>query len=324
MENKIKQTAKAILKRERVSSALSSEHGLLIIMVVLILTFSFSTTSFASVNNLLNITRQVSIVLIVSLGMLSVVLSGEIDLSVGSVAAFAGVTSAIVMIGTNSVFVGVAVALLFGMTIGLTNGLLVVYGKIPSFIVSLSMMWIVRGMALVWTSGRAVSNLPRSFAFLGAGYIGVVPVSTILCGILVIIAYIVLHKTKHGVYYKSIGSNLEAAKLSAIPIKPYKISVFIVSGALAALGGIITTSKLLSAQAIANEGMEMDVLAAVILGGASLSGGIGTVIGTLIGALTIGIINNGMNQLGISAFFQQIVKGTIILVAVLIRQRNKK
>lgn len=324
METKTKKRSSIIAKRERSETLLSSELGLLIIMAVLILVFSFSTSSFASVNNLLNITRQVSIVLIVSLGMLSVVLSGEIDLSVGSVAAFAGVTAAIVMMGSKSVVLGVAVAILFGMIIGLLNGLLVVIGNIPSFIVSLSMMWIVRGMSLVWTGGRAVSGLPRSFAFLGAGYVGVVPVSTILCTILVIIAYIIIHKTKHGVYYKSIGSNLEAAKLSAIPIKPYKISVFIVSGALAALGGIITTSKLLSAQAIASEGLEMDVLAAVILGGASLSGGIGTVIGTVIGALTIGIINNGMNQLGISAFFQQIVKGAIILVAVLIRQKNKK
>lgn len=324
MEMRSKKMASMFSSVRKFGNQLPGETGLFLIMVGLILIFSLSTVSFATVNNLLNVTRQVSIVLIVSLGMLCVVLSGEIDLSVGSVAAFAGVASAIIMTQTQSPFMGVSIAIVLAMLIGLVNGLFVVYGRIPSFIVSLSMMWIIRGIALVWTTGRAVSGLPRSFAFIGAGYVGIIPASTVLCALLVFLAFFLVHKTKHGVYYKSIGSNLEAAKLSAIPIKRYKISVFVMSAAMAALGGIITTSKLLSAQAISNEGMEMDVLAAVILGGASLSGGVGTVVGTMLGALTIGVINNGMNQLGISAFFQQIVKGSIILLAVLIRQRNKK
>ena len=324
MEPKTHNSATTIAKVFSLKKALTGEVGLLMIMIALLFVFSLTTVSFATVNNLLNVTRQVSIVLIVSLGMLCVVLSGEIDLSVGSVAALAGVACAIVIKSTGSVFLGMATGLGVGLLVGLVNGFLVEFGRIPSFIVTLSMMWVVRGIALVWTQGRAVSSLPRSFSFLGAGYVGIVPASTILCAILSIIAFVIVHKTKHGVYFKSIGSNLEAAKLSAIPITKYKVSVFLLSALMSALGGIITTSKLLSAQAVANEGMEMDVLAAVILGGASLSGGLGTVTGTILGALTIGIINNGMNQLGISAFFQQIVKGTIILIAVLIRQKNKK
>lgn len=303
---------------------LSSEVGLFLILLVLGVVFAFTTNSFATVNNLLNVTRQVSIVLIISIGMLCVVISGEIDLSVGATAALAGVTCATIMKSTDSILLGVMMALLIGLLVGLINGSLVVFGKIPSFIVSLSMMWMVRGVALVWTSGRAVSSLPRPFSFIGAGYVGIIPASTILSILLLIVAYFFIHKTKHGVYFKAIGSNLEAANLSAISIRKYKMTAFLTSGLMSAIGGIIITSKLLSAQAIAAEGMEMDVLSAVILGGASLSGGIGSVGGTLIGALIIGVVNNGMNQLGISAFYQQIVKGAIIVVAVLVRQHKKE
>jgi ribose transport system permease protein len=322
MNNVIENSELSSMKK--LKDMLRGEVGLVIILVILSVVFSLSTTSFATVNNLLNVTRQVSIVLIVSIGMLCVVLSGEIDLSVGAVAAFAGVAAAILMRNTGSILIGIFAALAVGIVIGIVNGMLTVYGRIPSFIVSLAMMWIVRGFALVWTQGRAVSSLPRAFSFLGAGYIGIIPVSTVLSALFILLAYFVIHKTKNGVYFKAIGANPEAANLSAIPISKYKMIVFITSGLMSSIGGIITTSKLLSAQAVASEGLEMDVLAAVILGGASLSGGIGTVTGTLLGALIIGVINNGMNQLGISAFFQQIVKGSIIVVAVLIRQKNNK
>ncbi|MGD1818470.1 MAG: ABC transporter permease [Pleomorphochaeta sp.] len=308
---------------QNLKKLLKSEWGLFGILLVLSIIFTFLTDSFATINNLMNITRQVSIVLIIAIGMLCVVLNGEIDLSVGSAAALAGVACAIILKSTGSITYSIIFTLVLSIILGLTNGALTVFGKIPSFIVTLSTMWIFRGIALVWTQGRAVSGLPRAFSFLGAGHIGIVPVSTILCAVLIFLAFYFIHKTKHGVYLRSIGANEEASKLSAIPIKKYKMFSFILAGVMSGIGGIITTSKLLSAQAIASEGMEMDVLAAVILGGASLSGGIGTVIGTVLGALIIGVINNGMNQLGISAFYQQIVKGLIIIIAVLIR-RNKK
>ncbi|MCK9171134.1 MAG: ABC transporter permease [Treponema sp.] len=303
---------------------LQGEWGLLLILVVLCLVFSFLSATFSSLSNLLNITRQVSIVLIISIGMLCVVLCGEIDLSVGSTAALVGVGCAVTLKATGSLPLALLVTLVLSLAAGTVNGALTVFGKIPSFIVTLASMWIIRGIALVWTSGRAVSGLPKGFAFLGAGHIGIIPVSTILCLLLILIAFFILHQTRHGVYFRAIGSNLEASKLSAIPIKKYKMIAFIIAGLMSGIGGLITTSKLLSAQAIANEGMEMDVLAAVILGGASLSGGIGTVIGTVLGALIIGVINNGMNQLGISAFYQQIVKGSIIIIAVLVRRNKDK
>ena len=303
---------------------MKGETGLFVILIAICLIFSFTTSTFATVNNLMNITRQVSITLIIAIGMLCVVLTGEIDLAVGSTAALAGVCSAILMKSTDSILVGVLAALVLSAFLGLAEGAFTVYGRLPSFIVSLSCMWIFRGIALVWTQGRAVSSLPREFSFIGASYLWIFPASTVLCAILLLVGYYFIHRTKHGVYLKAIGANPEAAMLSAIPTRKYRIAAFIVSGVMAGIGGLVTTSRLLSAQAIANEGAEMDVLAAVILGGASLSGGVGSITGTIFGALIIGVINNGMNQLGINSFWQQIVKGAIILIAVLIRRKDKE
>jgi len=207
-----------------------------------------------------------------------------------------------------------------GVLIGLLNGVLTVYGKVQSFIVTLAMLGLARGLALVWTDGKPISGLPSNFSILGAGYVGIIPVSTIVAIFIFVITFIIFSRTKHGVYIRSIGANREAARLSAIPVKRYRIIAFLLSGLLSAVGGIIITSRLISAQPTAAEGMELNVIAAVILGGSSLSGGIGTITGTLLGAIIIGVINNGMNLIGISAFFQQIVKGIIILVAVLAKR----
>lgn len=307
----------------RASKLMKGEFGLVLILILLCIVFTVSSPFFLTSSNLLNITRQISIVLTVSIGMLCVVLLGEIDLSVGSTAALAGIACAWTIINTGSQFLGITAGLAVGILVGSFNGFMVVYGRIPSFIVTLASMGIIRGIGLVWTNGKPISGLPVSFSFIGAERLfGIIPVSTVISLILVAIAYLLIHKTQHGVYIKAIGANTEAATLSAIPINRYKMIGFIASGLMCAVGGIITTSKLLSATPTACEGLEMDVLSAVILGGASLSGGVGTITGALIGALTIGVINNGMNLLGVTPFFQQIVKGAIILVAVLIK-RNK-
>lgn len=315
---------KGKLSRQTLKKILKGEIGLLLILVLLCIVFSVTTDSFSNAGNLLNVTRQISIVLIISIGMLCVLLSGEIDLSVGSAAALAGVACATMIKQTGSAAVGILAAVAIGVAVGVLNGTMTVYGRIPSFIVTLAMMGILRGIALVWTQGKAVSGLPKQFSFLGAGYLWIIPASTVLCIVLLIAAYFVIHKTRHGVYLKATGANAEAANLSAISINKYKIAAFIAAGVLSSVGGIVTTSKLLSAQAVAAEGMEMDVLSAVILGGASLSGGVGTITGTILGALIIGVINNGMNLLNISSFYQKIVKGIIILAAVLIRRKGKK
>jgi ribose transport system permease protein len=324
-EHEVKKNTKfKWMNAKNAKNLLKGEVGLLIILTLLVIVFKMNSEYFLLSNNLLNITRQISISLIVAIGMTCVILIGEIDLSVGSIAALVGVITALTLNATNSIAIAVVVGILFGASIGLLNGLLVVYGKIQSFIVTLAVMGIARGLALLITQGRPISNLKESFDFFGADYVGVVPVSTLIALLVFIIAFFFINKTKHGIYIKSIGANKEAAKLSAIKVNFYRVSVFVISGMTAAIGGIIITSRLLSAQPMASEGLELNVIAATILGGASLSGGIGTVTGTLIGAIILGVINNGMNLVGISAFFQQIVRGLIILLAVLAKSKDKE
>lgn len=314
------ESSQAVWKKVR--RMLKGELGLIIILVGLIIVFSLLSPFFFNSRNLLNITRQVSITLIVAIGMTFVILTGEIDLSVGSAAALVGVMTAVVLRETGSIFLAMVAGLLMGVGIGVANGILTVYGKVQSFIVTLAMLGIARGIALVWTGGRPISRLPIEFGNMGAGYIGPVPFSSIIAAGVFALAFFVLNKTKHGVYMKSIGANREAARLSAIPVKRYRVLAFVISGLMSALGGILITSRLLSAQPTAGEGLELNVIAAVILGGASLSGGIGTVLGTLLGTMVIGVIDNGMNLVGVSSFFQQIVKGVIILVAVLAKRSD--
>lgn len=309
---------------DKLKKIMKSEIGLLLILGLLCVVFSVASPHFLKQQNLLNITRQVSIVLIVSMGMLGVVLTGEIDLSVGSSAALAGVALAYAMSKTGSIWIGILAAVGLGLAMGLLNGCLVVFGKIPSFIVTLATMGIFRGLAMAWTNGKPVSGLPTEFSVWGAGYaFGKVPVSTIVSLCILGIFIVLLQKTKHGVYIKAIGANSEAAVLSTIPLTKYKLIVFVISGLMSAVGGVITTSKLLSAQPIACDGLEMDVLSGVILGGAALSGGVGTAVGAFIGTLVIGVMNNGLNLLNVSSYWQSIVKGIIIVVAVLMKRKDK-
>ncbi|MFP4461708.1 MAG: ABC transporter permease [Thermotogota bacterium] len=304
----------------KIKRLLKGELGLLLILVVLVITFMILSPYFFTSRNLLNITRQVSITLIVAIGMTFVILTGEIDLSVGSLAALSGVATAAALSASGSIFLAILTGLAMGFLMGSINGLLTVYGKVQSFIVTLAMLGIARGIGLVWTGGKPISGLPIAFGKLGAGYIGPIPFSTVIAAGVFIIALYFMNRTKHGIYMRSIGANTQAAELSAIPVQKYRVIAFMISGILSGLGGILITSRLLSAQPTAAEGMELNVIAAVILGGASLSGGIGTVLGTLLGAMVIGVIDNGMNLIGVSAFFQQIVKGIIILIAVMAKR----
>lgn len=307
----------------KMTKFLKSEYGLVLILLIICIIFSISSPYFLKQKNLLNVTRQISIVLIVAMGMLSVVLSGEIDLSVGSTCALCGIGCAYATTYTNSVVLGILFALVIGLGVGAVNGFFVVYGKIPSFIVTLATMGIIRGIGMVWTQGKPVSDLPEHFSIIGTDYVlGIIPISTIISLVIVFLFYILLKKTKHGTYIKALGANSEAAILSTISYKPYKMGVFILSGLTCAIGGIIVTSKLLSAQPTASMGLEMDVLSGVILGGAALSGGVGTVVGTFLGTLIIGVIDNGLNLMNVSSYYQQIIKGIIILIAVLLKQNK--
>ncbi len=301
---------------------LSGDLLLLLILIVLSFILSLASPHFFSFGNIMNVIRQVAINFIVAIGMTCVILSAQIDLSIGSVAALAGVITAYILKTFDSSILAVTTGLAVGLAIGFLNGLLIVAGKVQSFIVTLAMMGIARGAALVITQGYPISNLKESFGLFGTQYLGPIPILAILAFVLFIIAYYFFRYTKHGLHIRAIGANIEAARLSAVNVTRYQILVFVLSGFLSALGGILITSRLLSGQPTAASGMEMDVIAAVILGGTSLSGGVGGVTGTLIGSLIIGVINNGLNLLNVSSFYQQIVKGLIILVAVLIKRRD--
>jgi len=304
----------------RIYKILSGEIGLLVILVLLVVGFSSASEYFFTSRNLLNVTRQVSINFIIAVGMTFLLLLGEIDLSVGSTAALAGVVTGTILTATGSIALAIFGGLFAGAAVGMVISIGVVYGRVQSFIVTLAMMGIARGIAYVWTQGYPISGLPLNFGVLGAGYVGSVPVSSIIALAVFAVAFVVLNKTKHGLYIRAIGANPEAARLSAIKIKRYRVSGFVLTGLLSGLGGVLITSRLLSAQPTAAGGMEIDVIASAILGGATLTGGIGTIHGTALGALIIGIISNGLNLLGVSPFFQPIVKGLIILIAITMKR----
>lgn len=295
--------------------------GLLALVIVL----SFMSPYFLTVPNLLNVVRQVSIIAIVSFGMTMVILTGGIDLSVGSMLAFAGAISAGMIVNTGlNVYLAILIGLAAGTALGLFNGLAVAKAKLPAFIVTLAMMTVARGFTLIYTNGRPISGFDETFRFFGAGYIGAIPVPVIIMFLLLIVIYILLKKTPLGRYIYAIGGNEKATKLSGINTDKIKIAVYALNGFLAAVSGIILTSRLNSAQPMAGEGYELDAIAAVVLGGTSLSGGSGTVVGTIVGALIIAVLNNGLNLLNVSSFYQLVAKGGVILLAVFLDRKSQQ
>ncbi|CUH95938.1 hypothetical protein P22_2026 [Propionispora sp. 2/2-37] len=294
--------------------------GLLLVSVSLALI----SEEFLTVSNLLNVARQISLNAIISVGMTLVILTGGIDLSVGSIVAIAGsVTAGLILQGTG-LAVAIGAALLLGAAIGGFNGLLITRGGVPPFIATMGMMTIVRGYSLIYTDGRPITGLSEQFRWLGGGYIAGIPVPVVLMVIIFAAAYIFLKQNRYGRYIYAIGGNEEATRLSGINTKGVLLSVYVIAGFMAALSGIILTSRLNSAQPTAGVSFEMDAIAAVVLGGTSLAGGVGTIGGTLIGAMIIGVLDNGLNLLNVSSFYQQVAKGVVILLAVLLDRKKSK
>jgi len=280
---------------------------------------------FLTIPNILNIIRQVSIIAVISFGMTMVILTGGIDLSVGSMLAFSGAVTAGMMVNSGlNVFLAILIGLAAGTALGLFNGIAVAKAKLPAFIVTLAMMTVARGFTLIYTNGRPISGFNETFRFFGAGYLGRIPIPVVIMFILLIVIYILLKKTPFGRYIYAIGGNETATKLSGINTDKIKIAVYGLNGFLAAVSGIILTSRLNSAQPMAGEGYELDAIAAVVLGGTSLSGGSGSVIGTIIGALIIAVLNNGLNLLNVSSFYQLVAKGAVILLAVFLDRKSQQ
>ncbi|QYR20194.1 ribose ABC transporter permease [Paenibacillus sp. sptzw28] len=299
---------------------LGSVIGLLLIIVVL----SVTADNFLSVDNLLNVLRQVSINALIAFGMTFVILTGGIDLSVGSILALSSAVAAGLMAGGTDTWIAVIAGLGAGMLMGAINGALVAKGRLAPFIVTLATMTVFRGFTLVYTDGRPITGLNKDFAAFGKGYFLQIPMPIIWMVIAFAVLYIVLKHTTFGRRVYAIGSNEEATWLSGISTSKVKIMVYSISGLLAAVSGIILTSRLNSAQPTAGASYELDAIAAVVLGGTSLSGGRGRIVGTLIGAVIIGVLDNGLNLLNVSSFYQQVVKGAVILIAVLFDRSKKR
>ena len=299
--------------------------GTIAALIILIVFVSVLNPAFLQVNNLLNLMRQLIINGFIALGMTFVILTGGIDLSVGSTLALTSAIFAGLLQGGMPTILAILIALGLGLILGLVNGILITKGKLAPFIVTLATMTIFRGLTLVYMDGRPIAGPKDDFAFqfLGKGQFFGIPFQVILFIIAYLILWILLTKTSYGRKIYAVGGNEKASFISGIKIDKVKILVYVISALMAVLSGLVLTSRLNSAQPTAGSAYEMDAIAAVVLGGTSMTGGSGSLTGTLIGILILGVLNNGLNLLGVSSFYQQIVKGVVILIAVLIdRKRN--
>lgn len=305
--------------------AILKKSGSVIGLIALFVVISCLNTSFIEPSNLKNLLRQVSINALISFGMTFVILTGGIDLSVGSILALSSVfMGSFIKGGMDPVF-GIVLACLIGAALGSINGIVITYGKVAPFIATLATMTIFRGLTLVYTNGNPISGLTENETFLnfGQGYFLGLPVPAVMMLIMFGVLYFVLHKTPLGRKTYAVGGNEKVSFIAGIKINRIKIFAYTVTGFLCGMAGAILTSRLNSAQPTAGTGYELDAIAAVVLGGTSLSGGKGRIIGTIIGALIIGTLNNGLNILNVSSFYQQVVKGIVILLAVLMdRKKN--
>lgn len=293
--------------------------GLLLVTTFMV----FASDSFLTTSNLENIARQVSINAIIAVGMTCVILTGGIDLSVGPVMALSGTLTAGLMVAGLPPSLAIGAGLLVGAGFGLGNGVLVAYLRMPPIIVTLATMGIARGLGLLYTDGYPISGLPEFFAVFGRGKLLGVQVPILIMLLAYLVAYVVLQHTRVGRYVYAIGGNEDAVRLSGIRAHRVKVLVYAISGFTAALAGLVLTSRLMSGQPNAGVAFELDAIAAVVLGGASIAGGRGVILGTLVGALLLGVLNNGLNMLGVSPYVQSVIKGGIILLAIYIsRQRT--
>ncbi|MFP3324004.1 ribose ABC transporter permease [Planococcus sp. SIMBA_160] len=312
------------MKLKSANTSLFQKIAPFIGLILIIIIITAINPSFLSMSNILNVLRQVSINALIAFGMTFVILTGGIDLSVGSILALTGAVTAGMMASGIDPILAMLLGLFLGAVLGAINGVIIAKGKVAPFIATLATMTIYRGLTLVYTEGRPISGLGDSMSFqmLGKGYFLGIPIPVVTMLVSFGILYFILKKTTFGRRVYAVGGNEEASVLSGINADRIKIYVYSLVGALAALASLILTSRLNSAQPTAGQMFELDAIAAVVLGGTSLTGGRGWIVGTLIGALIIGVLNNGLNLIGVSSFFQQVVKGAVILLAVLLDRKK--
>ncbi len=319
--------ANPVSEKKLLSKEWLIEQKSLIALLFLIVVVSFLNPNFFTVDNLMNILRQTSVNAIIAVGMTLVILTGGIDLSVGSVLALCGAFAASLIAIEVPVLIAIPTALFSGAALGALSGFIIAKGKVQAFIATLVTMTLLRGVTMVYTDGRPIStgftDTADAFAWFGTGYMFGIPVPVWLMAIVFAAVWYLLNHTRFGRYVYASGGNESATRLSGINVDKVKIGVYSICGVLAALAGIIVTSRLSSAQPTAGMGYELDAIAAVVVGGTSLLGGRGKIMGTLIGALIIGFLNNALNLLDVSSYYQMIAKAVVILLAVLVDNKNK-
>ena len=325
---KTKGSSEAVMKTSGLKSynAIKDKLGIFISLVVLCIALTIATEYFLTSKNIINVLFQISTNAMIAFGMTYVILLGGIDLSVGSTLALSGITAMAMMARYSWDIVPAMLAgLLIGVVVGVINGLLVTKVKMPAFIVTLATMNITRGLALVTTSGKPIYAQDERLLIVGNGKLfDLVPYQIIYMLIVFLILFVVLNYTRYGKHLYATGGNKEAARFSGINVDRISIIAYIIQGTIAGLAGIFTSARLYSGLPTMGEGAEMDAIAAVVLGGTMMAGGSGTLGGTLIGALIIGVMNNGLNLLGMNSYWQDVVKGGIILLAIYIDILKKK
>jgi inositol transport system permease protein len=310
------------------------KYGIYLVLVLMILIMSVLSPVFLSTRNLLNVIRQVSVIGLISLGVTLVIISKGIDLSSGSVLALAAVVAASLAQKSDwaakmypnlpdlPIFVPIIAALIVGTLVGMMNGSFIALTGIPAFIATLGSYVSIRGLALLYSDGRPISSLNESYQFIGQGYIAGVPFPVIIFLAMALVTWVMLNHTKFGKSIYAVGGNITAAEVSGINVKKTLIKIYAYAGMLAGLAAVVLTARVNTGQPGMGVAYELDAIAATTIGGTSHSGGIGTIQGAVVGALILGVLNNGLNLLGVSAYWQQILKGAIIVGAVIIDMRK--
>lgn len=293
------------------------KYGIIIIFVIMVVTASIINPVFATAANITNVIRQFAVIMIISCGAQLVMICGMIDLSPGAVLALAGCIGVSVAIHTQQIWLGVVVSIAAGVVIGAFMGFVITKFKLLPFIMTLAMTEIARGLALIYTNGKPISNL-GALTVLGQGYVGFIPVPVIVMAICIAIIWTILNKTTFGRYIYAVGGNEKAAEACGINTNRIKRWAYIINGGMVGLSGIVLMARVNSGQPSIGVGYEFDAITAIIVGGTSMSGGAGSILGTLVGGLIVGIINNILNLQNVSTYYQQVIKGIIIMVAVMI------
>jgi ribose transport system permease protein len=292
--------------------------GILVVLLALVILMAIIAPNFARVDNLLNIARSISVNAILAAGLTFVILTGGIDLSVGSIVAVSGVVAVMVAIAGVPAPIAVLAGMAAGAMCGLINGALTAYLALASFIVTLGTMTFLRGLAYTITAGQPIVSSDLNFRGLGNGYLAGVPVPVIIMLVVYVLAWFILERTRYGRHIYAVGGNSEAAKLAGVRIKRVITSVYVIAGACAGLAGVIFSARVISAQPTAGTGYELDAIAAVVLGGTSLAGGRGRIVGTLIGSIILGVLSTGLILMNVQFFTQLLIKGIVIILAVAI------